>query len=74
MATGLLTLVDDSIRTRWQLPQQFRPAQPVKSYTGDGITPRPKGLLNSIFSRRRSEQYTSRNSMSMKRGRLAAVY
>lgn len=72
MATGLLTLVDDSIRTRWQLPKVVsRPPKPVKSYTSEVIAPRPKGLLNSIFNRRGSEQCTSRNTTRRRKSLLA---
>lgn len=57
MATGLITLVDDSIHTRWQVNPRH---EPLRSYTGDGIANRHKGLLSNIFQRRRSEQYASR--------------
>ncbi|KAK0386127.1 hypothetical protein NLU13_5964 [Sarocladium strictum] len=56
MATGLITLVDDSIHNRWQVQPPRH--EPIRSYSGGGIPPR--GLLSSIFHRRRSEQYTSR--------------
>ena len=59
MATGLITLVDDSIHTRWQVQPPRH--EPVRSYTGDGgVANRHKGLLSNIFQRRRSEQYTNR--------------
>jgi hypothetical protein len=57
MATGLMTLVDDCIKERWQTKKAHRIAMPAtfKAVNFDAV--RPKAVMQRVFGRRNSNDH-----------------
>lgn len=57
MATGLIALVDDCIKERWQTKKAHRipMPSPLKSVNLDAV--KPKALMHHVFSRRYSNDH-----------------
>ncbi|KPM46045.1 hypothetical protein AK830_g472 [Neonectria ditissima] len=66
VSTGLVTLVDDSIKERWQAKKPSHRA--IRSRAGDFNDSTPRSLVQKVFHRRHSEEH-SRGSGPLRFGR-----
>lgn len=60
MATGLIALVDDGIRERWQTKKVHRIPVPLTSKTVNFESVSPKAIMQHIFGRRHSNDHPHR--------------
>ncbi|KAF7555821.1 hypothetical protein G7Z17_g1879 [Cylindrodendrum hubeiense] len=66
VGTGLVALVDDSIKERWQAKKPSHRA--IRTRIGDFNDSTPRGLVQNLFHRRHSEEH-SRSSGPLRFGR-----
>ncbi len=64
MATGLMALVDDCIKERWQTKKVHRIPVPLTSKTVNFETVSPKSIIQHIFGRRNSNDQSHRPTPS----------
>lgn len=57
MATGLMTLVDDCIKERWQTKKAHRIPMPSTFKSVNFNAVRPKALMQHVFGRRNSNDH-----------------
>ncbi|KAM5365747.1 hypothetical protein ACJZ2D_010879 [Fusarium nematophilum] len=71
IATGLIALVDDCIKERWQAKKPSHRA--IRNRTGDFNQSNPRSFMQSFFQRRHSEEHSSsRGSLKFGRKPVAA--
>ncbi|KAF4459960.1 hypothetical protein FALBO_13259 [Fusarium albosuccineum] len=71
IATGLISLVDDCIKERWQAKKPSHRA--IRNRTGDFNQSNPRSFMQSFFQRRHSEEHSSsRGSLKFGRKPVAA--
>lgn len=56
MATGLMALVDDCIKDRWQTPKVHHIPVPLTHRTVDVVPKSPKSFLQQVFGRSGSKE------------------
>lgn len=56
MATGLMALVDDCIKERWQTKKGHHTAVPLAHKMVDAVPKSPKSFLQQVFGRRNSKE------------------
>lgn len=57
MATGLMALVDDCIKERWQTKKVHRIPVPLTSKTVNFEAVSPKAIMQQVFRRRHSNDH-----------------
>lgn len=71
ISTGLIALVDDCIKERWQAKKPSHRA--IRNRTGDFNQSNPRSFMQSFFQRRHSEEHSSsRGSLKFGRKPVAA--
>jgi hypothetical protein len=56
MATGLMALIDDCIKERWQTKKVHHIPVPLTQKTVDVVPKSPRSFLQQVFGRRNSKQ------------------